>query len=147
MARLHPNGRNRYVRHTRIDHTMMETAAWRDLSGNAVKLLMHLASLENGENNGDIRCGVREGSEATGLSRSVVGRCLAELVDHGFIAATVAGHFSVKTRIATCWRLTWVVWPGHSGPTTEYRAWSPKAPALVTVKCPTGGTVHKAEPA
>lgn len=124
MARVLANGRNRHARHTRIDHAMMETAAWRDLSGNAVKMLLHLASLEDGSNNGDIRCGVREAAETTGLSRMTVSRSLAELVDHGFIAQTVAGHFSVKTRIATCWRLTWVAWPRRSGPTHEYRAWS-----------------------
>lgn len=121
MARLLANGRNRHTRHIRIDHSMLSCPAFRDLSGGAVKVLLHLASLDNGKNNGEIVLSVRQAAEATGLTKNPAARALAELTDAGFIVPTSVGAFSVKVGpAASTWRLTWVAWPGRSGPTMDF---------------------------
>jgi hypothetical protein len=120
VGRLNAKGRNKHTRHVRIDHSMMTSDAWRALSGGAVKVLLHLASIENGTNNGAIGLSVRDAGEATGLARSVAARALAELTDSGFIIPTSLGAFSVKTKVASTWRLTWLAWPGRMGPTNDF---------------------------
>lgn len=121
MAKINSKGRSRYTRHIRLDHSMIKCEAFLKLSGGAVKVLLHMAALDNGSNNGRIVLSVRQAAEATGLTRSPAARAIEELTDAGFVVPTSIGHFSVKAgRLASTWRLTWVSWPGHSGPTNEF---------------------------
>jgi hypothetical protein len=46
----------------------MQTDAWRDLSGNAVKVLLALVSRDNGTRNGAISFSVREAADTANLS-------------------------------------------------------------------------------
>jgi hypothetical protein len=121
VARINASGRNKHARHIRLDHSMLTCPAFRDLSGAAVKVLLHLAMLDNGANNGSIILSVRDAASGAGTARSVAARALAELTDAGFVVPTSIGAFSVKVGpSASTWRLTWVPVPGRSGPTNDF---------------------------
>lgn len=104
------------------------------VSGNAVKLLLHLVKLSQGNNGwghggegGELFLAEREAARAIGVSRNTASRAFAELVEHGFLRVVSAGHFQVKVKRATTWRLTFQPYPRrHQGPTNEYRQWQPE---------------------
>lgn len=113
---------------------MMKSPAWLDLSGNAVKLLLHLMMLSEGNNgwghkdqSGELYLSEREAALAIGVSRNTASRTFGELVEHGFLRAVRIGHFKVKLKIATVWRLTFQPYPrSHQAPTNEWRTWRPE---------------------
>jgi hypothetical protein len=113
---------------------MQKSPAWLDLSGNAVKLLLHLMMLSQGNNGwghkdeqGELFLGERDAAAGMGVSRNTASRAFEELVDHGFLRAVRIGHFQVKLKIATVWRLTFQPYPRlHQGPTNEWRKWRPE---------------------
>lgn len=112
-------------RHVRLYHSMTGCAAWRDLSGNAVKLLVAMMRLEHGSNNGDLFMSARHAAELIGVAKMTGHKLLIELEEHGFIRPVERGYFQVKGGPATSWRLTWLPWPGHGGPTREFEKWEP----------------------
>lgn len=116
-------------RHIRIYHRQMQSEAWRHLSGSGVKVLLALAALEKGDNNGAFFLSVRTGAERTGLGKDAVNRALRELQDKGFIYCATPGGFSRKTPHAACWGLTWVAGPKgseHRAPSHTYEQWRPE---------------------
>lgn len=107
----------------------MQSEAWRHLSGSAVKVLLALAAIEKGDNNGEFFLSVRTGAERTGLGKDAVNRALHELQDKGFIYCATPGGFSRKTPHAACWGLTWVAGTKgseHRAPSHAYEKWRPK---------------------
>lgn len=125
MGKLNPKGRSRESRHVRLYGFMTSSPAWLDLSGNAVKLLVYLATYDNGTNNGLIFLSERLAAEGIGLSKRTAGKLFDELEAHGFIAPTAKGYFTLKRGPATQWRLTWLPW-ANKAPTNEWRAWQPE---------------------
>jgi hypothetical protein len=125
VGKINAKGRSRESRHVRLYGFMTSSAAWLDLSGNAVKLLIHLATFENGTNNGLIFLSERMAAEGIGVSKRTAGKLFDELERHGLIAPTAKGYFKVKRGPATQWRLTWLTWAGKA-PTNEWRAWQPE---------------------
>lgn len=131
-------GRTKLRRHSggfiMVLNSMIKSPSWRDLSGNAVKLVLHLAMLGQGNNgwghkdeHGELYLSEREAAAAIGVSRNTASRAFAELVAHGFLRPVRLGHFAVKLKIATVWRLTFQPYPrSHQGPTNEWRDWSPE---------------------
>lgn len=118
--------RSKEPSHTRIYRRLMASPAFRAMSGSAFKVLVDLASLERGENNGAIYYSSRFGAERTGLSRNTVWRALAELIDKGVIYCTQAGGFSRKTPHAATYGLTWVAGPKGTvwrAPSHAYEEW------------------------
>lgn len=118
-------------RHVRINNDLTNSIAWKHLSGSAAKVLLALADLERGENNGEFFLSVRDAGERAGLSKDTAARCFHELIDKGFIYCTELGGFSRKVRHAACWGLTWV--PGPKGtpyrcPSHAYKKWRPEKP-------------------
>jgi hypothetical protein len=113
--------------HVRVYTRLVNSPAWVDLSGNAVKLLVYLASFEKGTNNGELFMSERMAADGIGVAKRTAHRLFDELEDHGFIRPTAKGYFSVKRGRATQWRLTWQSWPSASkGPTNEWRDWKPQ---------------------
>lgn len=111
---------------------MMNSEAWHDLTGNAVKVLLHLMKLSHGNNgfghgkgeSGQLYLSEREAAQSIGICRNTASRALAELIDHGFLRVVQAGHFDRKVKHATVWRLTFEPYPrAHRGPTNEWRQW------------------------
>lgn len=120
--------RAKVPRHVRIYHRQMQSEAWQHLTGSAVKVLLALATFENGDNNGAFFLSVRTGAEKTGLGKNAVGRALHELMDKGFIYCAERGGFSRKTPHAACWGLTWQAGPKgseHRAPSHAYEKWRP----------------------
>lgn len=102
----------------------MDSPAWVDLGGTAAKLLMHLARLYNGSNNGELFLAERAAADAIGVRRGAAAAAFDELEAHGFIRATQRGAFQVKVKLATSWRLTFHA--TRNGPAThDYRDWRP----------------------
>ncbi|MDJ0979253.1 MAG: helix-turn-helix domain-containing protein [Erythrobacter sp.] len=117
--------RKKEPRHIRLYHSITGSEAWLDLSGNAVKVLIALARFDDGQSNGKLYFSERTGAKETGLSRNTVKRCLAELIEHGFIAQTKPGAFNRNNLLAATYRLTWVAAPGcnPSAPTRDFEKW------------------------
>jgi DNA-binding transcriptional regulator YhcF (GntR family) len=99
---------DRESRHVRLYHWMIETPAWRDLSGNARAIYIGISSRYRGlnSNNGRIPYSVREAATELAISPATASREFHSLTDHGFIFPVTKGAFSVKSRRATEWRLT-----------------------------------------
>ena len=113
-------------KHVRIYQQQIGTAAWRSLSGSAVKVWVAMGMFETGDNNGEFFCGVRTLAEMTGLSRNTVCKAIAELQDKGFIYCSEPGGFSRKTRHAAKYGFTWLAGPKgeHRAPSHAYAKWS-----------------------
>jgi hypothetical protein len=117
--------RAKSARHVRIFHRQMQSEAWRHLSGSAVKVLLAMASLENGGNNGEFFLSARTGANMTGLGKDAVNRALHELQEKGFVYCAEPGGFSRKTPHAASWGLTWQAGPSgqHRAPSHAYEKW------------------------
>lgn len=121
-------------RFAQVQYAMLDSPAWRDLSGNAVKLLLHLMRLSQGNNGwghkdepGRLYLSERQAAEAIAVSRNTASRAFAELIEHGFLRIVQAGHFDVKIKLATVWRLTFEPYPhAHKGPSNEWLRWHPE---------------------
>lgn len=107
-----------------LDHRLIDTPAWIDLGGTAAKLLLYLARMYNGSNNGQIALAERAAAEAIGVRRGAAAAAFDELEAHGFIRVTQRGAFSVKVKLATTWRLTFHP-TERASPTHDYRDWRP----------------------
>lgn len=112
-------------RHVRLYHQLLDTEAWRHLSGNGVKLLLQLAKYETGKNNGSLFMSCRRAAAEIGVSINTVSAAFKELEGMGFVQAVERGHFDRKTSEATSWRLTWLPVPNRRAPTHEYKDWQP----------------------
>jgi hypothetical protein len=120
--------RAKVPRHVRIFHRQMQSEAWRHLSGSAVKVLLAMASLEKGDNNGAFFLSARTGAQMTGLGKNAVNRALHELQEKGFVYYSEPGGFSRKTPHAASWGLTWQAGPHgskHRAPSHAYEKWRP----------------------
>lgn len=105
-----------------IGYPMARSAAWRSLSGPAVKVWVELRSRYNGGNNGKLSLSLDEGARLLGLGKATVNRALKELQAKGFIVlrhrgtwyGRKASEFSVTDR-------------SHQGtpPTYAWRSWRP----------------------
>jgi len=111
-------------RHIRLYHSVTGCAAWRALSGNAIKVLVALLRFDKGGDNGELFMSVRTAADETGLSENTAWKALRDLEEHGFIAATDRGHFKRKHRPATQWRVTWQAANGKA-PTRDFEKWEP----------------------
>ncbi len=117
-----------------LRYSLMDSPAWRDLSGVSVKLMLHLMRLSEGNNGwghkdepGRLFLSERQAAEAIGVSRNTASKAFLELITHGFLRIVQAGHFDVKVKLATVWRLTFEAYPhAHQGPTNEWLKWQPE---------------------
>lgn len=128
-------GRSNTTRFARLDHGLLKSSAYRALSPNARSLLVELTMLYNGDNNGSLYLGVRDGAHRMGVADlTAATRAFDELQELGFIEMTVDSKFrsgsSGQSR-ARCWRLTWEAGPGRRGPSMDFmnREPEPKTPA------------------
>lgn len=114
--KVNATGRNLYQRHIQLTHKLLETPAYRSLSPTARALLVELAMLYNGDNNGSLYLSVRDAAARLGLgSVKPAQEAFDELQALGFIALTQDAHFAVKTADhsrARAWRLNWQPGPG-----------------------------------
>lgn len=121
-------GQARPPSHVRIYRRQMQSLAWRHLSGSAVKVLLLIADMENGSNNGTLFLSDRTAAEQTGLARNTTRKALQDLLATGFIYCTERGGFSRKTPHAACYGITWQAGPEGTpwrAPSHAYEQWRP----------------------
>lgn len=121
-------GRTKGAPHVRLDFELFFSPAYKGLSTTARALLFEMIALYNGRNNGtpEMYLGVRDAAKLIGATDTgTAQRALSELQDHGFVRVYAQGHFQVKERHATCWRLTFHPANG-AAPTNEWRDWRPE---------------------
>jgi hypothetical protein len=108
-----------------------DSAAYLDLSGTAVKLLVELIKRSKGNNGfghgkhdrGRMFLSERDAAQSIGVAKNTAAKAFSELIEHGFLQVVEKGHFDVKGR-ATTWRLTFQAYPHREmGPTNEWRHW------------------------
>jgi hypothetical protein len=87
-------------------------------------LLVELAMMENGSNNGTLFLSTRDAAARMGVSDPhTAAKAFEELDAAGFIACTLRGTLAVKAgdRRASSWRLTWQSFPElRKGPTNDW---------------------------
>jgi hypothetical protein len=113
----------RYPPHIRLMHELVDTPAFRSLSGNATKILLAVWRRHNGKNNGALPFASRDG-EAFDMSKDTTARALSELVDRGFLAIEKESLFVPGMRQAREYRLTAVATPDQKPATHDYARWS-----------------------
>ena len=116
---------NATSRFTRLDHALQREPAYSALTVASRALLVELAMLENGKNNGALWLSVADAAARIGVAdRRVVMASFDQLEALGFIVMTRGASFSVKTSAkgprARCWRLTWLIALGRPA-THEYK--------------------------
>ena len=112
-AAMKRKAQSKHMRHVRLHHWMMQTAAWQDLKAVPRAIYVEIVKRYNGSNNGFIVYSVRQASDDLKISKSTAARGFNELQSHGFIFADQRGAFHWKIdvtgrrhRPATEWRLT-----------------------------------------
>lgn len=124
MAKANATGRSSNDKHVRLYDWLTASEAWSELSGNAVKLLIYIATFDNGSNNGELFMSERHAADGINVSKKTAHRLLVELQEKGFLVQTAPGSFRTKRSPAAQWRLTFKPWPSRSkGPTNEWRNW------------------------
>lgn len=128
--RVNQTGRNQTTRFARLDHALLNSCAYRALTPTARALLVELAMLENGANNGSLYLSIRDAADRIGVADLTACRnAFDELQGLGFIEMTEDAYFHVKAAErsrARCWRLTWLAGPGRKGPSMSYATAQPE---------------------
>jgi DNA-binding transcriptional MocR family regulator len=109
-----------------LPYAQLKSKAWRDLSGNAVRLWLELHTRFNGGNNGRLILSFAEAGETLGMGKATVQRAYDELVAHGFLALEAEGNW--YHRRAHEWRLTTKPMQtpkGRVSASNEWHRWQP----------------------
>ena len=85
-------------RHARIYAHWLTLPAWRDLSGDGVKLLIHLLAHYRPGENGLTDFSARQAGDAIGKAKSQGARALNELEAFGWIVVVRIGKFQARNK-------------------------------------------------
>jgi hypothetical protein len=110
-----------------LPYALLQSLAWRSLSGPSVKVFLELRTRFHGANNGRLIFSLEEGKRLLGLGKATVQRALVELQDKGLIACTRKGQW--YGRLASTWATTDKSVNGAPA-TNEWRMWRPN-PATI----------------
>jgi DNA-binding transcriptional regulator YhcF (GntR family) len=94
--------------HVRLYRWLLDSPAYLSLSCPARAVLIEIARKYNGFNNGRIGLSVREVADRCHIAPGTACKAFVTLQERGFIDCTEKGAFSLKSRHASEWRLTWV---------------------------------------
>lgn len=108
-----------------LSYSMAHSAAFRSLSGGALKVLVELRCRFSGANNGKLFLSYQEAADLLGIGKSTAARAFRELAEKGFIRLSTPGHF--YGRRATEWILTDCSHQGHPA-TRDWQSWRPTKP-------------------
>ena len=101
------NGRRTKTSFAGIPRHVMNHPDYKDLSGNAVKLLLELARQYCGHNNGDLTASWTVAQHKGFKSKGTLTRATKELLSKGMIIQTRQGYFSNPGGRCTLYALTW----------------------------------------
>jgi hypothetical protein len=125
-------------RHVRLYHWFLKSEAWKSLSPNARALYVEIVTRYNGSNNGRIGFSVRDAADALHVGKNTASAALKELQERCFLVVTKRSAFSLKTKMATEWRLT--EFPcdiTNAVASREFMRWSPEKQNTVPNTGPT----------
>lgn len=80
------------MRYVMLFHWMLNSEAWKDLSGDARAIYVKISKRYNGSNNGLIVYSIREAARDLKIGRTTAKKRFDELESHGFIVAEQRGH-------------------------------------------------------
>lgn len=130
MSRRHnKTGRSTTSRYVRLEHFLLETAAWKDCDPHERATYVELAKRYRGpgSNNGPIALSIREVADSLHSGKTKAANALAGLIRRGLIVVTTKGHFDWKTGPATEYRLTEYPCDVTGQPATkEFVRWRPE---------------------
>jgi hypothetical protein len=109
MAKRGRRNKNLDLSHVRLYDWLLKSPAYLSLGCQARAVLIEIARVYDGRNNGRLGMSVRMLAERCRIARGTVRVALDELEDRGFIECVQRGAFSFKAPHASEWRLTW--WP------------------------------------
>lgn len=95
------------ARHVRLYDYMLTSEAYLSLSCPARAVLIELARIYDGMNNGRLALSVRVAATRCRIAQGTATRAFRELVERGFIECVKEGAFGYKLRHAAEWRITW----------------------------------------
>lgn len=104
-----------------LPYAQLKSAAWRSLSGSAVKLWLELHTRYNGGNNGRLTLSYAEAGEVLSMGKATVQRAYEELIEKGFLVLMKEGNW--YHRRAHEWRLTTKPTQGVQGKTPPTNDW------------------------
>ncbi|MEH6696681.1 MAG: helix-turn-helix domain-containing protein [Hyphomonas sp.] len=105
-----------------IPYTMAHSAAFRSLSGPALKVWVELRSRYNGSNNGRLSLSFQNAAERLSMSKSTVKRAFDELIEKGFVRKRREGTW--YGRLAAEYVVTSERLDGNA-PTRDWQNWKP----------------------
>ena len=105
-----------------VYHNIIKSEAWRNCSGDAIKVFMHLGSLYHGKNNGALAASVRSMGAACDLSKDKARRCINELLDWNLIEIVTPGSYG--GRKATEYGI--MMWDNHITGRPAVIRWEPR---------------------
>jgi hypothetical protein len=114
--------RKRQERYVRLNHELLNSAAYLALSCPARCLLVELLKLFNGKNNGKIVMGMREAAALLGCGKDTAHCRFDDLCAKGFIKLAKSGWFSSKGSHASEWIVTCADHDGTPA-THDYLTW------------------------
>jgi hypothetical protein len=120
--RTDPTGRSTPEQFMQLPYSMVQSAAWRSLNGNSLKLLIELFSKFNGRNNGKLCVSYADASKKLGVGHATIKRCFDELQLKGFIRLKKRGHW--YGRMAAEWAITTKMLEGYPA-TNDWASWRP----------------------
>jgi hypothetical protein len=113
-----------------LRYALLNSEAWRTLSGAAIKVFLELRTRFNGGNNGELHMSLEEGAGLLQLGKATVHRAFQELEDKGLVVLTKRGQW--YGREASEWALTDKSVNGAL-PTNAWKAWRPPGPTRPSV--------------
>ncbi len=87
-----------------LPYSMVQSDAWRALSGSALKVLIELYSRFNGKNNGNLCLSYADAAKKLGIGHATIKRAFVELQEKGFIRLIKQGFW--YGRKAAEWEIT-----------------------------------------
>jgi hypothetical protein len=121
--RPNATGRNdQFGQYIKLSYDTIRSAAFRNLSGAALKVWCEMRTRFHGTNNGQIGFSLKHGAKTLGLGKATVKRALDELKAKGFIVLTKQGRW--YGRQASLWRLTDISVDGAAA-TRDWKNWQP----------------------
>jgi biotin operon repressor len=119
-----------------LPYAMLQSPAWRSLSGAAVKVYLEVRCRFHGANNGNLSLSLDQAADLLGLGKATVHCAFKELQDKGFVVCTRRGQW--YGRLASLWAVT-DKGIGESLPTNAWRRWQPGVSVLrPTIKTENG---------
>jgi hypothetical protein len=130
-SRANATGRNKGEgQYVKLQYELLNSEAWRTLSGPAIKVFFELRTRFHGGNNGKLHLSLDEAAGLLRLGKATVLRAFDQLEERGLIACTKRGHWYGHR--ASEWA---VADQGIDGgpPSYAWKQWRPSGPPPASV--------------